>query len=174
MSPDSSSVSQTVATCDAVKFNVGNANNGLGANIGWWWWWWWAVGWPRCDDVVDKFSGLVGRIGTGELLPPAPFRPTAIEGRTTARLLNMLGAILKWSNRLSAVLYTYLPFSLFIFPISLPLATIHSPPYKYKFFSLDFSQNLVFFSRLQQTDRTEIHFRTDRNWFCSIVVYGQK
>lgn len=34
ISPDSSSVSHTVATWPAVKFNVGKANSGLGARIG--------------------------------------------------------------------------------------------------------------------------------------------
>lgn len=97
MSPDSSSVSHTVATCDAVKLSVGNANSGLGARIGWWWWWWWWCAWFKCGAIVGWFVGVVG-IGAGGLLPSVPPRPTAIEGRTTARLLNIFGAILSFST----------------------------------------------------------------------------
>lgn len=61
ISPDSSKVSHTVATWLAVKFNVGKANKGLGASIGWcgwlwkWWWWWWLPGW-----WLLKWCGWIG------------------------------------------------------------------------------------------------------------------
>lgn len=85
ISPDSSNVSQTVATCAAVKFNVGNANNGLGANIG-------------CTDCA------------GGLVPPVG--PTAIEGRTTARL-KTFGAILsRFECRLLRKFHKNLQFSI--------------------------------------------------------------
>lgn len=73
MSPDSSRVSQTVATWLAEKFSVGNAKSGLGARIG-------------CDGCVPRW-GLVPPVG-----------PTAIEGRTTARL-KIFGAILSFVPR---------------------------------------------------------------------------
>lgn len=66
ISPDSSNVSHTVATCDAEKFNIGNANKGLGAIIG-------------CGFE-------------GGLVPPVGL--WAIDGRTTARL-SLFGGILK-------------------------------------------------------------------------------
>lgn len=92
ISPDSSSVSHTVATCEAVKFNVGNANNGDGANIGWWWWWWLWWPWWVCGVTVWPAAN-----GAGGLAPPVP-RPTAIEGRTTARLV-VFGAIFAVAHR---------------------------------------------------------------------------
>lgn len=71
ISPESSSVSQTVATCDAVKFNVGKANSGLGAKIG--------CGWTgACGGFPD---------------PPVG-GPTAIDGCLTTARLFVFGAIL--------------------------------------------------------------------------------
>lgn len=121
ISPDSSSVSHTVATCEAVKFSVGNANNGLGARIGWWWWWWWWWAWFKCGVIVGWFVGVVG-IGAGGLLPSVPPRPTAIEGRTTARLLNIFGAILSFSIVYRFILFVQLRrfYVLFVYLVSTP------------------------------------------------------
>lgn len=94
MSPDSSKVSQTVATWLAVKFNVGNANSGLGAKIGWlcallkwkWWCWWllkWCIGgdpwWVKFVMTCDG-GELEGVVRLGEFGDVEPLRrpsPTA-------------------------------------------------------------------------------------------------
>lgn len=98
ISPDSSNVSQTVATCVAEKFSVGKANNGLGAKIGW-------------ADV-------------GELVPPVG--PTAIDGRTTARL-KLFGAILRflaWFYHKKKIIFgskfSFLFFLIFLFVYLIP------------------------------------------------------